>query len=87
MDDIFNDPHFKSRDMLWPAVDEELGSVVVAAPVPKLSSTPGVIRHAGRRFGADTREVLQSVLGLSPGEVDALAAQRAIHIRGNCGGA
>jgi crotonobetainyl-CoA:carnitine CoA-transferase CaiB-like acyl-CoA transferase len=80
MDDIFRDPHFKSREMLWPAFDEHLGSVVLAAPVPKLSATPGTIRHAGRGIGANTREVLSSVLKLSFERIDELAAKKTIRL-------
>jgi crotonobetainyl-CoA:carnitine CoA-transferase CaiB-like acyl-CoA transferase len=70
--DIFADPHYRAREMLVAAPDETLGTVTVAGVVPKLSSTPGVIRHAGRRIGADTAQVLADVLGLDAAELCAL---------------
>jgi hypothetical protein len=39
--------------------------------VPRLSSTPGAVRHAGRHIGQDTRRVLAEA-GLSNEELDRL---------------
>lgn len=65
VEDIFKDAHYRARDMLVEAVDEDWGKVTVPAVVPKLSATPGEIRHAGRRIGQDTRAVLRALAGLS----------------------
>jgi hypothetical protein len=46
--------------------------------VPKLSATPGAIRHSGHRVGQDTRRVLTELAGLSAVEIAALAADRII---------
>jgi crotonobetainyl-CoA:carnitine CoA-transferase CaiB-like acyl-CoA transferase len=35
----------------------------MAGVVPRLSATPGEIRHAGRAVGEDTRAVLSELLG------------------------
>ena len=43
--DIFKDPHFKARNAIVRVKDEALGNVALAAPVPRLSRTPGEIRH------------------------------------------
>jgi len=72
--DIFGDPHYKARGAIVEAPDEELGGVAMANVVPRLSATPGSVRHAGRRTGQDTRRVLTELLGLAPSELDALAA-------------
>src|SRR5665213_1072914 len=56
--DIFRDPHYRARGSLVDAPDEELGTVCMAAAVPRMSATPGGVRHAGRRVGQDTRRVL-----------------------------
>lgn len=77
--DIFKDPHFKAREAIVQAEDDDLGSVAVAAIVPKLSATPGKIRHSGRRIGSDTRAVLTRLAGLSPGEIERLAASHVIY--------
>jgi crotonobetainyl-CoA:carnitine CoA-transferase CaiB-like acyl-CoA transferase len=40
-----------------------MGSVAMAGVVPRLSATPGGVRHAGRTIGQDTGAVLEDVLG------------------------
>jgi crotonobetainyl-CoA:carnitine CoA-transferase CaiB-like acyl-CoA transferase len=42
--------------------------------VPLLSRTPAKICHAGRGVGADTREVLSGIAGMTDEEIDELAA-------------
>jgi crotonobetainyl-CoA:carnitine CoA-transferase CaiB-like acyl-CoA transferase len=71
--DAFGDPHFLAREMLASVPSPELGTnVTVANVVPKLSRTPGGIRHAGRSIGADTRQVLREWLQLSDADVESL---------------
>jgi len=78
MADIFADPHFAARGMLQKVMDGKLGEVTVAAPVPRLSATPGHIERAGGEIGDDTRAVLEDYLGLPSTEIDALMACGAI---------
>ena len=73
VEDIFNDPHYKARNMLVDVEDPILGPVTVAGVVPKLSESPGAIRWAGHDIGADTTEVLQHKLDLQPAEIKQLA--------------
>jgi len=82
MADCFGDPHFAARGMLARIKDDKLGTVAVAAPVPRLSATPGRIDRSGGEIGENTREVLQEYLALSDAELDALLAAKAI----SCGG-
>ncbi len=79
MTDIFRDPHYRARETIVELPDDEIGAVAMAAPVPRLSSTPGRIRHAGRRVGQDTRQVLSAVAGLSTAALDQLEAERVIY--------
>jgi crotonobetainyl-CoA:carnitine CoA-transferase CaiB-like acyl-CoA transferase len=37
---------------------------------PKLSGTPGRVRWTGRRLGADTDDVMGTILGLAPEEIE-----------------
>ena len=75
MADIFRDPHYAARRAIVEAPDGELGSIRMANVVPRLSETPGRVRHAGGGVvGADTRDVLRRVAGLSAGEIDQLMA-------------
>ena len=72
MADIFADPHYRARGTLVEAPDEDLGAVAMAAPVPRLSDTPGAIRHAGGRVGQDTRRVLVELLGMGEEQLERL---------------
>jgi crotonobetainyl-CoA:carnitine CoA-transferase CaiB-like acyl-CoA transferase len=71
--DIFQDAHYRARDMLVEVPDAHLGSVTLMGITPKLSQTPGSIRHAGGRIGEHTREVLADRCGLSASDIDRLA--------------
>ena len=71
--DIFSESHFRQRDMLVEVPHPVLGSVTLHGVVPKLSRTPGEIRHAGRRIGEDTFAVLDRLLGLSQADLEKLA--------------
>lgn len=75
MADIFRDPHYRARGAIVDAPDAELGSIKMANVVPRLSATPGRVRHAGgAAIGGDTRAVLRDVAGLSDGEIEVLRA-------------
>lgn len=76
--DIFGDPHYRARRSIVHAPDDALGSVTMAAVVPRLGATPGGVRHAGHRVGQDTRAVLRERLGLDDARIDALAAARIV---------
>jgi crotonobetainyl-CoA:carnitine CoA-transferase CaiB-like acyl-CoA transferase len=75
IEDIFNDPHYRARNSIVAAPDENMGTVAMAGVVPRLSATPGAVRHAGRDVGQDTREVLRDVLELPDARIDALMGE------------
>ena len=79
IEDIFHDPHFKQREMLVQVPHPEFGELTMMGVVPKLSDTPGKIRHAGHKVGQDTAEVLQNKLGLNEDELKDLLKQGVIH--------
>ncbi len=64
--------------MLASIPDDDLGSVTVPDVVPRLSATPGMLRHSGHRVGQDTRRILGEVAALSSEEITRLEAQRVI---------
>src|SRR5690606_33169181 len=73
--DIFKDPHYEARGAIARAPDRQWGSVAMADAVPRLSATPGEIRHAGPgEIGKDTAEVLRSLAGLNDAEIGALSS-------------
>ncbi len=76
--DIFDDQHFRARDMLMRIPHLKLGAVTMAGVVPKMSRTPGGVVKAGSGVGEDTREVLTQDLGFSDAEVDRLVALGAV---------
>jgi formyl-CoA transferase len=58
---IFEDPHFAARGAIVTVEDEELGPTRTADVFPRLTGTPGAVRHLGPRPGAETDEVLQEL--------------------------
>jgi crotonobetainyl-CoA:carnitine CoA-transferase CaiB-like acyl-CoA transferase len=68
MADVFEDPQYRSRGTLLEVEDEELGTVHMAAPVPRMSVTPSRVTHVGRPLGHDTDDVLRE-LGYSVDEI------------------
>lgn len=69
--DIFADPHYTDRRMLVEVPHPALGHTTQIGVVPRLSSSPGSIRHSGPEVGADSKEVLAS-LGYAPDQISAL---------------
>lgn len=82
IEDIFNDPHYRARQSIVNVPDPHMGSVAMAGVVPRLSETPGVVRHAGRDVGQDSREVLRDVLGLTDTAIDKLVGNGVIATEG-----
>ncbi|WP_174247316.1 CoA transferase, partial [Acidisphaera sp. L21] len=76
--DIFEEPQFKARNNMLVVEDPRIGTVTLPAGVPTMSATPPVLRHTGRAMGADTDEVLRSLLGLGTEEITALRTSGAI---------
>jgi crotonobetainyl-CoA:carnitine CoA-transferase CaiB-like acyl-CoA transferase len=55
--DVLADPQLAAIGAIGTVEDEELGPLRMPNVISRLSETPGEIRHAGRRHGADTDEV------------------------------
>jgi formyl-CoA transferase/succinyl-CoA--D-citramalate CoA-transferase len=73
--DMLRDPQYLARDMVRRVTSAQGWIVPMTGVVPRFSSTPGAIRHAGPRLGEHTDEVLGELLGLDAGAVDELRAQ------------
>jgi crotonobetainyl-CoA:carnitine CoA-transferase CaiB-like acyl-CoA transferase len=56
--DIIADEHVRDRGTIVPVPDDELGPIRMHGVFPRLSDTPGSVRFAGRRLGADNDEIL-----------------------------
>jgi len=76
--DMFADPHFGARGDLVEVDDPVAGAMRQQAPFPRFTGEPPAAPCGAPRLGADTRRVLGDELGLSPGELDALAADGVI---------
>jgi formyl-CoA transferase len=66
--DIFEDAHYRARDMLLRHRTREGYEVDVPGIVPKLTQTPGAIRSPAPRLGEDTDAILAG-MGLSPADI------------------
>jgi crotonobetainyl-CoA:carnitine CoA-transferase CaiB-like acyl-CoA transferase len=73
--DLAEDPHLIARKTLVTLEDPELGRLRMPDVLPKLSETPGKIRHAGLPMGACNREIYQERLGLTEAEIAKLKSE------------
>jgi formyl-CoA transferase len=74
--DIFEDEHFRARDMLVEHEDPEFGAYIGPGIVPKFSETPGAVRwSAPWEHGSHNREVFGRLLGLSDEALAELAEE------------
>lgn len=75
--DIYEDPHYRARDMILQQETRDGYTVDVPGIVPKLSETPGSIRSSAPGLGDDTDAVLTG-MGLSTEQIAQLRAQGVI---------
>jgi crotonobetainyl-CoA:carnitine CoA-transferase CaiB-like acyl-CoA transferase len=76
--DIAHDPHFRERGTIVPIEDEEYGSLLMTAPIPRMSETPGTVRSLGPVLGSGNQAVLGGLLGMSDAEIAALRDAKVI---------
>ncbi|MEM7080738.1 MAG: CoA transferase [Pseudomonadota bacterium] len=74
-EDIARDPHYAARDSLIAIDDPEQGPVQMPGVIPKLTGSPGQVRHTGPHLGEHNDEVYQELLGLSADTLEDLAAE------------
>ena len=71
--DIFEDEHFRAREMLVEHEDPEFGSYLGPGIVPKLSETPGEVRWSATwEHGSHNAEIFGKLLGLTEEELGEL---------------
>lgn len=70
--DIAADPHFRERGTLIDVEDEEYGHLTMAAPIPRMSETPGKVRSLGPALGSGNQAILGGMLGMDKAEIEAL---------------
>jgi crotonobetainyl-CoA:carnitine CoA-transferase CaiB-like acyl-CoA transferase len=76
--DLVKDPQLEHRKTLVQVADDELDGILMPEVQPKLSETPGRIRHAGPPLGHDTSDILATHLGLRAGEIEELRAAKIV---------
>jgi formyl-CoA transferase len=73
IEDIFEDSHFKAREMIVMHDDSELGPIAGPAVVPRFSRTPGTVRWSGPwQAGSHNSDVYRDLVGLDARELDEL---------------
>ncbi len=71
--DMFADPHFAAREAIVRVAHPELGQVPMQNVFPRLSATPGAVRHSGPALGEHNDYVYRELLGLSDADIAKLA--------------
>ncbi|TCJ97104.1 CaiB/BaiF CoA transferase family protein [Nocardia alba] len=67
--DMFADPHFAAREAIVRVAHPVLGELPMQNVAPKLSATPGSIRHAGPALGQHNQEIYGELLGLDADKI------------------
>jgi crotonobetainyl-CoA:carnitine CoA-transferase CaiB-like acyl-CoA transferase len=70
--EIFAEEQFWVRDTLIRVTDNRISDLAVPGVVPRLSATPGIIRHLGARLGEHNSEVFRDWLGVGESELEGL---------------
>lgn len=80
MEDVFADPQVLHRNMKVPVPGAASGALVMVGSPLHLSATPVEYRCAPPALGANTKEVLQGLLGLGEMSMRELASQQVINL-------
>ena len=78
--DIYDDPQFAARGMLTQVPHPTLGYTTQSGIVPRLSDTPGGIRHTGPALSENALDILSNDLHLDAHRIEHLTAQGAVHL-------
>ncbi|MEM6438944.1 MAG: CoA transferase [Pseudomonadota bacterium] len=76
-EDMIQDPHFKAREAIVEVPHPDFGPMRMQNVAPRLSRTPGKVRHVGPALGEHNEDVLKGLLGMQD-EVLADYAERGI---------
>ncbi len=71
IDEVFEDPQIKARQMVIDVEDSKLGKIRQVGILPKLSDMPGTVRRLAPLHGDHTEEILKT-LGYSAAEIQKL---------------
>ena len=76
--DMFADPHFAAREAIVRLAHPTLGDLPMQNVFPRLSATPGRVRHAGPELGEHNGDIYRGLLGLGDGQLADLASDGVI---------
>ena len=76
--DMFNDPHFAARDAIVKLAHPDFGEIPMHGVFPKLSETPGGVRHPGPALGQHNHAIYGGLLGLTDAEQTAFTERGVI---------
>jgi formyl-CoA transferase len=71
---ILEDPQYKARDSVTTIADKDLGPLRMQNVFPRLSRTPGRIKHGGPHIGEHSQDVLLEMV--RSGKIDAALGER-----------
>ena len=70
--DMFTDPQFAAREAIVRLTHPEIGEIAMHNVFPKLSATPGKVRHVGPTLGENNEEIYKGLLGMEDSKFEAL---------------
>ncbi|WP_207842519.1 CaiB/BaiF CoA transferase family protein [Williamsia soli] len=76
--DMFADPHFAAREAIVKLAHPDFGEFPMHGVFPKLSKTPGAVRHAGPALGEHNADIYGALLGLTDSDQAALVERGTI---------
>jgi crotonobetainyl-CoA:carnitine CoA-transferase CaiB-like acyl-CoA transferase len=76
--DIVHDVHYAAREQVIEVESFDHGPVLQPGIVPRLTDTPGTIRHRAPMLGEHNDEIFRDLLGLTTGELEELQRHRII---------
>lgn len=76
--DMLEDPHFAARDAIVRLTHPDLGEFAMHNVVPRLSDTPGSVRHVGPELGEHNEEIYRQLLGLDDDAMSSLRSSGVI---------
>jgi formyl-CoA transferase len=70
--DMFEDPQFAAREAIVRLAHPELGEFAMQNVFPRLSETPGAVRHVGPKLGEHNEEIYRGLLGIDDETVSSM---------------
>jgi formyl-CoA transferase len=76
--EMLEDAHFRARQAIVKLTHPEFGELAMQNVCPRLSSTPGEVRHVGPKLGEHNDEIYRGLLGLDHTELERLSSSGVI---------